>query len=155
MTFQQTKKQLITDIEAQIVAKQQNGGDYGALLKLWSYLGTSGVTQEFVFTVTSGNTQSDWIAVDRTMTTKIMSLLCPSSAPSTTLTFESRPVGGGDITPIIADKDSSSLLTLNINGLGSFGANALARLASEVNREWRLVLANAPTSDAEFTLLIS
>lgn len=111
-------------------------------------------TNTIILTVTNGNTASDWVRLPSSVL-KVLGLKTPTNAPNTTLVFDVRTEDvPGTVYRVAADTDIASALTLNVNGLGAFGARALTPLGSFVDgyHELRLTLGAAITGDGEFIL---
>ena len=111
-------------------------------------------TNTIILTVSNGNTASDWVLMPSSVL-KVLGLKTPTNAPNTTCVFHVRTVDvSGTVYPVASDTDIASVLTLNVNGLGAFGARALTPLGSFVDgyHELRITLGTAITGDGEFIL---
>lgn len=105
-------------------------------------------------TVANGATQSDWVLMPSSVL-KVLGLKTPTNTPNTTLVFDVRVADvTGTIYPVASDTDIASKLTLNVNGLGAFGARALTPLGSFVDgyHELRLTLGATITGAGVFIL---
>lgn len=105
-------------------------------------------------TVSDGNTSSDWVRMPSSVI-KLLGIKTPSNTPNTSLVFSIRAVDvPGTIYPVASMTNKSSLLTLNVNGLGAFGGTALLPLSSYTDgyHELQLTLGAAITGDGVFSL---
>lgn len=115
-------------------------------------------TAEIDLSIASGDTQSAWVAVrGNARLTKLMALECPAGGPVTTLSVHTRPLdGSGNGLPVIAADTMGENFALNITADGGiFPADALAPLAAQVDREWRLTLGSAAGVDLAIKLRLA
>lgn len=114
-------------------------------------------TQVFRLPVGTGNTNGDWVRIDVPTVSKLLRLRTPTGTPSTTLSFQVRTPGDASTqAPVLAAGDSSSVLSLTVNGAGVFGAAVLAPLSSLVDDlELRVVLGTAPASAIDILLEVA
>ena len=113
-------------------------------------------TNTIVVTVPDGAGSSNWVRLPSSVL-KVLGLKTPSNTPNTTLVFHIRSLDNEGVSiPVASDTDIASVLTLNVNGLGAFGARALTPLGSWVDgfHEIRFTLGSTPTGDADFILSV-
>lgn len=111
-------------------------------------------TNTIALTVANGAAVSDWVLMPSSVL-KVLGFKTPTNTPITTCVFHVREVSvPGTAYPVASDTDIASLLTLNVSGLGAFGARALAPLGSFVDgfHEVRITLGAVITGDGVFEL---
>lgn len=111
-------------------------------------------TNTIEITIANGQTASDWVLMPSAVV-KVLGLKCPTNTPNTTLVFDVREADAtSTIYPVASDNDIATKLTLNVNGLGAFGARVLAPLGSFVDgyHEIRLTLGSVITGEGIFIL---
>lgn len=111
-------------------------------------------TNRIILTVDNSATVSDWVRMPSSVL-KVLGLKTPSNTPNTTLIFHVREADvTGTVYPVASDTDISSVLTLNVNGLGAFGARSLTPLGSFVDgfHEVRITLGSVITGAGSFIL---
>lgn len=111
-------------------------------------------TNTINLTIANGATASDWVRMPSSVI-KVFGLKCPTNTPSTTLVFDVRLLDvPGTVYPVAAENAIASLLTMTVNGLGAFGARALAPLGSFCDgyHEIRLTLGSVITGEGVFIL---
>lgn len=113
-------------------------------------------TNTISLTILNTATESDWVTLPSSVL-KVLGLKTPSNSPNTTLVFDVRTLETpATIYPVVSDTDIAALFTLNVNGLGAFGARALTPLGSFVDgyHQLRITLGSAISGDGIFLLSV-
>ncbi|MFG6101146.1 hypothetical protein U2F10_02760 [Leptothoe sp. EHU-05/26/07-4] len=117
-------------------------------------------TRTFDLSIPSGATQSARVPIKTFgKLTKLMSLAVSAGGVSsdTGLTFITWELGGtGDGLVVLASEtmsDGAFTLMVNADG-GVFGANVMAPLAGEIDKDWQLKLSSAATADLKIILRV-
>lgn len=111
-------------------------------------------TNTITLTVANGATESDWVRMPSSVI-KVLHFKTPSNTPNTTCVFDVRTIDAtGTIYPVATSADIASLLTVQVNGLGAFGSNAILPLTSYCDgfHEVRITLGTAITGSGSFIL---